>query len=51
MNDVLLGDSALTIAAKHGHMDLLPLLLPLDGMRTTGKALEEAARSGHTKVR
>ncbi|KAK6012798.1 ankyrin repeat protein, partial [Ostertagia ostertagi] len=45
------GDSALTIAAKHGHMDLLPLLLPLDGMKTAAPALVEGARNGHVKVR
>ncbi|PIO53808.1 hypothetical protein TELCIR_24843, partial [Teladorsagia circumcincta] len=43
------GDSALTIAAKHGHLDLLPLLLPLDAMKTAAPALVEGARNGHVK--
>ncbi|XGW15012.1 hypothetical protein V3C99_000915 [Haemonchus contortus] len=43
------GDSALTIAAKHGHLDLLPLLLPLDNMKTSATALIEAARNGYVK--
>ncbi|KAK6745101.1 hypothetical protein RB195_011669 [Necator americanus] len=45
-----LDPSVLTIAAKHGHMELLPLLLPLDAMRTADKALIESARNGHVKV-
>ncbi|WKY01863.1 hypothetical protein Q1695_015685 [Nippostrongylus brasiliensis] len=44
------GDSALVIAAKYGHMDLMPLLLPLDGMKTAAEATVESARNGHAKV-
>ncbi|EYC21875.1 hypothetical protein Y032_0018g3578 [Ancylostoma ceylanicum] len=42
--------SVLTIAAEHGHMDLMPLLMPLDAMKTADKALEAGARNGHVKV-
>ncbi|KAJ1357510.1 hypothetical protein KIN20_015677 [Parelaphostrongylus tenuis] len=44
------GQSALTIAAKFGHIELLPLLFPLDDMLTVETALVEGARHGHRKV-
>ncbi|KAE9417289.1 hypothetical protein Angca_007587, partial [Angiostrongylus cantonensis] len=44
------GESALTIAAKSGHIELLPLLFPLDNMLAVETALVEGARNGHRKV-
>ncbi|KJH41889.1 ankyrin repeat protein [Dictyocaulus viviparus] len=44
------GLSVLTIAAKYGHIELLPLIFPLDNMETVESALVEGARSGHAKV-
>ncbi|VDM59616.1 unnamed protein product [Angiostrongylus costaricensis] len=44
------GESALTIAAKFGHIELLPLLFPLDNTLAIEAALVEGARNGHRKV-
>uniref|UniRef100_A0A1I7WKR9 ANK_REP_REGION domain-containing protein n=1 Tax=Heterorhabditis bacteriophora TaxID=37862 RepID=A0A1I7WKR9_HETBA len=45
-----LGSSLLTIAAKNGHLHLVHMLHPMDGMRSISAAVINAAQEGHLQI-